>query len=116
LGSRCRVVALTAPLPIACTLTAEELPARLDEIRVVSHDALRSKHRDGPRAVMRFDPTPGIRDRLAAIVAAEATCCAFLRMTLAVDDPDAITLTIEAPAEAVPVLEELLTSFELVSA
>jgi hypothetical protein len=31
------------------------------------------------------------------------------------EDPDAIMLTIDAPADAEPVLAELLTSFELVA-
>ncbi len=103
---------MTTPLPIACTLTADELPARLDEIRAVSCEALRSKHRDGTRAVLRFARAPSLRERLAAIVAAEARCCAFMTMTLA-DEPEAIALTIDVPADAVAILEQLLASFEL---
>lgn len=106
---------MTTPLPIACTLTADELPARLDEIRDLSRHALRAKTTTGTYAVLSFDPAPGVRDRLAAVVAAESKCCAFLTMQLA-DEPDAITLTIDAPADAELVLEELLTSFELVAA
>lgn len=102
---------MPTPLPIACTLTAAELPARLDAIRAVSRDALRSKERDGTRAVLRFDHAPGVHERLAAIVAAEATCCAFLTMTLADDEPAAVTLTIDAPADAAPLLDGLLAAF-----
>lgn len=103
---------MAVPLPIACTLTADELPARLEEIRAVSRAALRAKQRDDSRAVLRFDRQPGVRDRLAAIVAAEAKCCAFLKMTLD-DVPEGIRLEIEAPADAEPVLEALLATFEV---
>jgi hypothetical protein len=102
---------MTAPLPIACTLSAGELPARLDEIRALSRRALRAKTAGGTHAVLSFDPARGVRDRLAAIVAAEAECCAFLTMRLA-DEPGAITLTIDAPADAAPLLRELLAAFE----
>lgn len=106
---------MTTPLPIACTLTADELPARLAEIRDLSRQALHTKSSTGTHAVLSFDPAPGVHDRLAAIVAAESKCCAFLTMDLA-EEPDAITLTIDAPTDAEPVLEELLSSFELVAA
>ncbi len=106
---------MTTPLPIACTLTADELPARLNEIRAVSRHALRAKTATGTHAVLTFEPATGVHDRLAAIVAAESKCCAFLTMQLA-DEPAAITLTIDAPADAELVLEELLTSFEPVAA
>lgn len=106
---------MSTPLPIACTLAADELPARLNEIRDVSHAALRTKSTTGTHAVLCFEPAPGIHDRLAAIVAAESTCCAFLAMTLT-DAPYAVTLTIDAPEDAGPVLDDLLASFELVSA
>lgn len=106
---------MTTHLPIACTLSGDELPVRLNEIRAVSRAALRSKATAGTHAVLTFDPAHGVRERLAAILAAEAACCAFLTMTLA-DDPDAITITIDAPTDAEPVLDELLAAFELVAA
>jgi hypothetical protein len=103
---------MTPHLPIACTLTADQLPVRLDEIRSVSRAALRSKTAAGTHAVLTFDPAHGVHDRLAAIVAAESKCCAFLTMKLT-GAADAITLTIDAPDDGGPVLEELLASFEL---
>jgi len=106
---------MTTPFPIACTLTADELPARLDEIRAISREALRTKTTAGTHAVLTFHPTSGVHDRLAAIVAAESQCCAFLTMGLA-ETSDAITLTIDAPEDAELVLDELLASFGLVTA
>jgi hypothetical protein len=102
---------MTQHLPIACTLSADDLAARQALIRTVSHEALIDKQQHGPRAVLRFAAGAGVRERVAEIVAAEADCCAFLKMELA-DEPDAIRLTIEAPADAEPVLDELLQSFE----
>lgn len=106
---------MSAPVPIACTLTGDELAARLVEIRSVSRQALRAKRANGTHAALTFDPAPGVHDRLAAIVAAESRCCTFLTMTLA-EEPDAITLTIDASADAAPMLDELLSAFELVMA
>jgi hypothetical protein len=103
---------MTTPLRIACTLSPDALPARLNEILALSREALRSKTTTGTHAVLSFDAAPpGVRNRVAAIVAAESQCCPFLTMTLA-DEPDAITLTIDAPADAGPLLDELLSAFE----
>jgi hypothetical protein len=103
---------MTDPLPIACTLAPDELPERLAEIRAVSREALCDKAVAGTRAVLSFDPAPGVRERLAAIVAAEARCCAFLAMTLA-EGAGGIALTIDAPPDAAPVLAELVAAFEI---
>ena len=55
-------------------------------------------------------PAAGTRERVAAFVAAESRCCAFLRMELR-DDPGALTLTIEGPAGSEPVVGELVAAF-----
>jgi hypothetical protein len=97
-------------LPIACSLTADEMPARLAEMASVGRDALDSADADGTRAVLRFRRHAGTRDRLAAIVAAESECCAFL-VTELVDEAQAVVLTIEAPQGAEPVLDQLVEAF-----
>ncbi|HYV14932.1 MAG TPA: hypothetical protein VE972_02815 [Conexibacter sp.] len=96
--------------PIACSLPTHELPARLAEIGAVGRAALRAKQLNGARAILRFERHPGIHERLAAIVAAEARCCAFLTMTLT-ETPAEITLTIAAPTGAEHVLQGLLAAF-----
>ena len=98
-------------LPIACSLTAAELPERLAEMSDIGRTALLDVVREGPRAVMRFRPGVDTSQRLADIVAAEARCCAFLDITLR-DTGDALELTIDAPAEAEPVVDELVAAFE----
>jgi hypothetical protein len=97
-------------LPIACSLTAGDLSARLDEIGAVGRAALLGVERTAGGAVLRFRPGTDTAERLAAIIAAEARCCAFLDMTLR-DAGDALVLAIEAPADARPVLDDLVVAF-----
>jgi hypothetical protein len=101
---------MTTELPIACSLTAAEMPGRLAEMADLGRSALLSVERDDTRAVLRFRADAEICERLAAIVAAEAKCCAFLDMTLT-DEHDALVLKISAPADARPILDELVAGF-----
>lgn len=62
----------------------------------------------GTRALLRF--RPDARDRLAAFVAAEAECCAFLDLELR-DDPDAVVLRIDGPDGAETIVHDLAAAF-----
>src|SRR4051794_36553228 len=97
-------------LPIACSLSAAELPARLAEMGDLGRSALIGVERTKTGAVLRFRHDRETGERLAAVVAAEARCCAFLDMTLR-QTGDALELTISAPADAGPVLDELVAAF-----
>jgi hypothetical protein len=97
-------------LPIACTLSATELPTRLAEMADIGDDALTELDAESLRARLRFAARPGVRARLEDIVAAESECCGFLTLAL-VDEPDAIVLTIEAPEGAELVLTEFIRAF-----
>ena len=97
-------------LPIACSLSQTELPARLAEIGALGHDALLSARRVGPRAELRFTADADIRARVEAMVAAESRCCAFLTMRISAE-PDTVTRTIEAPDDAELVLQQLVDAF-----
>jgi hypothetical protein len=99
---------MTTEPPIACTLTGAEMSARRVEMAVLARDLLSADAQE-THAVLRFRQAPATRERVAAFVAAESRCCAFLRMELR-DDPDALTLTIDAPADAGPVLGELVAA------
>jgi hypothetical protein len=101
---------MPAELPIACSLKATELPARLTEITTLGADALIDAHRAPGHAELRFAAGDGIRDRVEAIVHAEAKCCAFLNMEVR-DEPDLVVLRITAPHDADPVLAELVDAF-----
>jgi hypothetical protein len=101
---------MPAELPIACSLKATELPARLAEISTLGDDALIDVHRAPGHAELRFAAGDGIRDRVEAIVHAEADCCAFLNMEVR-DEPDLVVLRITASADADLVLAELVDAF-----
>src|SRR5262245_54737292 len=93
-------------LPIACSLDAGDLAARLAEIRAVGQSAPRTREPDGNRVRLGFERRDDVDARLRSIVDAEQECCAFLIMTLATR-ADAILLTIEAPQGAELVRDEL---------
>jgi len=97
-------------LPIACSLTASELPKRLQQMADLGKDALLETQTGDDRAQLRFAAGTGVRERVGAIVVAESECCAFLAMRVS-DEPDTIVLTIDAPAGAAPVLAQLVGAF-----
>jgi hypothetical protein len=76
----------------------------------IGQSALLGAEAHGRQATLRFRAGGATRSRLAAIVAAEAECCAFLDMHLR-PGTELIELTISAPAGAEPVLEELVAAF-----
>jgi hypothetical protein len=92
--------------PIACTLTAADYAARTDDTTELARRALRSRHPipDGTR--LTFEASADTERELREIVAAEARCCAFLRMDLR-PAGDALILDITGPAEAEPIIAEL---------
>lgn len=83
-------------LPIACTLGADDLRARLAWIGRVTEQHLVSHHLDGATLHLRYAQLA--RRDLERIVAAERRCCAFLRFDLAQEDT-LVTLRIHAPAD-----------------
>ena len=101
---------MSTDLPLACSLSADDLPRRLALISALGRDALVDRSVDGGAATLRFAADPGVRDRVEAIVAAEARCCAFLRMDVE-DEPGAVVLRIDAPEGAEPVLADLVGAF-----
>lgn len=97
-------------LPIACSLSADQQTSRLADMSALGQSALLSTETTGTQATLRFRPGRATQRRLAAIVEAEAECCAFLDMRLR-EQPGAIELTITAPTAAEPVLGELVAAF-----
>jgi hypothetical protein len=102
---------MPAELPIACSLSASELPDRMTEMAELGRDALLDARVDGARAQLRFAAGEGVRERVARFVEAESRCCAFLSFALA-EAPDEVVLRIDAPAGAEGVLAELVAAFE----
>jgi hypothetical protein len=97
-------------LPIACSLTALELPARMARIAELGRDALVAARVDGRRAELRFAAGAGVRARVQRFVEAESRCCAFLSFRLT-DRADDVLLRIDAPPDAEGVLAELVAAF-----
>jgi hypothetical protein len=86
------------------------MPARLAEMAAIGAAGLLDAETSGRQARLRFGRGPGVRDRLAGIVAAESECCAFLAMRVG-DERGAITLTIEGPEGSEPVIDEIVQAF-----
>jgi len=97
-------------LPIACSLSATELPARLAEMAELGCDALIDVKLSGTHATLRFAAGAGVRGRVTSVAAAESACCAFLAMHVS-DEPDGVVLSITAPEDAELVLHELVDAF-----
>ncbi len=95
---------------IACSLDAGGMQERLAEIAAVGATSLSRSERSGDCHRLCFRPDPGTRDRLEAIVAAEAACCPFLEIEL-VEQGDELLLTLAAPSEGEAVAEALAAAF-----
>lgn len=68
--------------PIACSLSRADYAERTQATAALSRRALRSREpiRDGTR--LTFEASAETERELREVVAAEARCCAFLRMDL----------------------------------
>jgi hypothetical protein len=101
---------MPAELPIACSMSAAKLPARLAQIAALGRDALMDVRLSGTHATLRFTACDGVRERVTSLAAAESACCAFLAMQVS-DELDGVVLSISAPEDAEPVLHELVDAF-----
>jgi hypothetical protein len=90
--------------PIACTLTAAELPTRIASARELGERALVGVEAADGRAVLSFD---GERESIDAFVAAESTCCSFLGFEIS-EDGERLKLEILSPEGGEPVLRGLV--------
>jgi hypothetical protein len=92
--------------PIACTLAPGDYRDRTRALAALAARALRGREQtaDGERLV--FADSPDTERELRAMIAAEADCCAFLRMDLRRAD-DGLVLDVAGPQEARPIIAEL---------
>jgi hypothetical protein len=91
-------------LPIACTLSADGMAARMQLIdALAAYGLLRRTSTDAGLRVYPRD-TPDIEERTRQLIAAEASCCAFLTFDLGRED-DALVLDVTGPPEARPVID-----------
>ena len=104
LGSRW-IVPRMSDLPIACSLSAADVGVRTADMARLGRDLV-AVRRDGAAAELRF--APGHAGALRALAAAEAECCPFLTLDIRGD----AVLTVSGPADAAPVVDELVAAFE----
>ncbi|MBA3746454.1 MAG: hypothetical protein H0W96_03055 [Solirubrobacterales bacterium] len=97
-------------VPMMCSLSAGDLRVRLAEMADLGRTALQTTRIEPLQAQLRFAAGAGVRDRVDAIVVAEAQCCSFLEMR-ATAEPDTVVLTIDARAGAEVVLAGLVDAF-----
>ncbi|MDQ5834495.1 MAG: hypothetical protein M3550_15805 [Actinomycetota bacterium] len=93
--------------PIACSLSADELPRRLAEISALGKDALLSVSPDG---ALRFRADHATRRRLEAIIAAESLCCPFLSFDLQ-EEAGALVLRLGTADGGEPLARDLVRAF-----
>lgn len=91
-------------LPIACTLSADGMTARLALIDALAADGLIDRAPTAAGLRVRLRDTPEIEDRTRELVAAESRCCAFLDFTLAREEGE-LVLDIAGPPDARPVID-----------
>jgi MerR family transcriptional regulator, copper efflux regulator len=85
-------------IPIACTLSVDETPDRVEEWRDALESAqTREATPDGYR--LRFSKDPAFAARLADLAAREVECCAFFTFRVTVTHTD-LVLDVLAPTEA----------------
>ena len=91
-------------LPIACTLTADGMAARIALIDALANDGLLDRTTTDAGLRVRLRDTPDIEQRTRELVAAESKCCAFLDFELGRESGD-LVLEISGPEDARPVIE-----------
>src|SRR5688572_3462023 len=84
-------------MPIACTLSPEELPQRLARFRMVA-EAARVVRDTDQGVLLEFSPAGRYAAEILDLVLAERACCAFLRFVLELEpEPDLLRVRIESP-------------------
>lgn len=96
-------------IPIACTLGAEGLAARRQDLLpgLVARAAARETLADGIR--LQFAPSSDVLRAITSVIDAERRCCRFLRFELLVEAADGpIGLTVTGPPGTGAFLRDLL--------
>jgi hypothetical protein len=91
-------------LPIACTLTAAGMAARMALIEALAADGLLDRTQTEMGMRVRLLDRPDIELRTRELVAAESKCCAFLDFRLGRENGD-LVLDISGPEDARPVID-----------
>jgi hypothetical protein len=92
--------------PIACTLTAAEYRGRTEDLSALAQRALRGREQTAHGERLMFVGDEDTERDLRAAIAAEASCCAFLRMELRRTE-DGLVLDVAGPPDARPIIAAL---------
>jgi hypothetical protein len=96
------------PAPIACTLDAGAMGARLADIERLTREHLRFHRLDGLTLYLAYDEKAV--DEVRRLVDLERACCAFLKFDLRMQ-PGGVELSITAPEAAADSARWLFTKF-----
>jgi len=94
------------PVPIACRLPSGQYADRTAQLAALAARALRARATTGAGERLVFTDTPGVEQELRAVMAAEAACCAFLRLDLR-RAGDGLVLEVTGPPDARPIIAAL---------
>jgi hypothetical protein len=92
--------------PIACTLSPGEYQDRTADLAALAARALRSRKQTADGERLTFEDSADTERELRTAIAAESSCCAFLRMDLQRAD-EGLVLDIAGPQDARPIIAEL---------
>ncbi|MBO9555886.1 MerR family transcriptional regulator [Cellulomonas sp.] len=88
--------------PVACSLSAADVPDRVTDWQTLLASAVRREPVDGGTA-LDFDPAPGLAAEVARLAAAEQECCVFFDFTVRMTAGH-VRLEVRAPGEAADVV------------
>ena len=91
-------------LPIACTLTADDMTARMALIDALAADGLVDRTTTAAGLRVRLLDRPDIEQRTRALIAAESACCPFLDFEFGREN-GYLVLDISGPEDAGPVID-----------
>ncbi|MET0609405.1 MAG: hypothetical protein ABW045_11685 [Gaiellaceae bacterium] len=92
--------------PVACTLTPDAFRNRTGALAALGARALLTREQTADGERLTFIDSPVIEQELRDVIAAEATCCAFLDLDL-YRDGERLVLDVTGPADAQPIIAEL---------
>ena len=95
---------------IACSLTPEEIPARLATIERMRTD-LTSLERTEHGLLLHFPPSASLDAELRQFALDEKRCCAFWGFAVRTDGPSQLALLWEAPPSAAGLVDQLEAFF-----
>jgi hypothetical protein len=93
-------------LPIACSLTSQEIGARMSEWSALMREAVTVVAIEGG-ARASFVSDPDTAARVADLAVREQQCCPFFRFTVEIAS-GALALDVTAPSEARPLVAQLV--------